>query len=41
MASVVASSTTDLTWTSVSNLGFTVSSTIITIPTIGVYVLSG
>ena len=41
LTSVLASSTTDVTWTNVSNLGITVSSQSITIPTIGVYVLSG
>ena len=41
MASVPASLTTDLTWTTVSNLGITCSSTTIIIPTTGVYVLSG
>ena len=41
LASVSASATTDLTWTTVSNLGITFSGTAITIPTVGVYVLSG
>ena len=41
LTSVSASATTDLTWTNVSNLGLTVSSTSITIPIVGVYVLSG
>ena len=41
LGSVLASATTDLTWTSVSNLGITVSSTSLTIPTVGVYIFSG
>ena len=41
LASVLASSTTDITWTTVSNMGITFSGSTITIPTVGVYVLSG